>query len=109
MAMKTITAPELAQWLAAAAAPPPLVLDVREPWEVELAGLPGAVSIPMGSITSSLNQLDPDRPTVCLCHHGARSMQVALFLEQQGFSDVSNLTGGIHAWSEQVDATVRTY
>ena len=108
--MRSITAPELARWLAENdPAPAPLVLDVREPWEVELASLPGAVAIPMGRIVASLGQLDPDRTTVCLCHHGARSMQVALFLEQQGFKDVDNLTGGIHAWSEQVDPAVRTY
>lgn len=107
--MRAITASELADWLANAGDEPPLVLDVRETWEVALASLPGSVLVPMGSIMSSLNQLDPDRVTVCLCHHGARSMQVALFLEQQGFSDVINLTGGIHAWSEQVDPCVPKY
>ena len=107
--MRTITATELANWLATPGQTPPLLLDVREPWEVALAQLPGAVSIPMGSIVSSLGRLDPDRTTVCVCHHGARSMQVALFLEQQGFSDVFNLSGGIHAWAEQVDPAVAIY
>jgi rhodanese-related sulfurtransferase len=107
--VRTLTAPELARWLAESPDPAPVILDVREPWEVELASLPGAVAIPMGAITRSLDRLDPDRSTVCLCHHGARSMQVGLYLEQQGFRDVVNLTGGIHAWSEQVDPTVRTY
>ena len=107
--MRTITATELARWLAQSPDPSPVILDVREPWEVELASLPGAVTIPMGAITRSLDRLDPDRSTVCLCHHGARSMQVGLYLEQQGFRDVVNLTGGIHAWSEQVDPAVRTY
>ena len=85
------------------------MLDVREPWELEIASLPGTVAIPMGSITRSLDRLDPQRSTVCVCHHGARSMQVALYLEHQGFSDVVNLTGGIDAWSAQVDPAVRTY
>lgn len=85
------------------------MLDVREHWEVALASLPGALAIPMGSIMSSLNQLDPDRATVCLCHHGTRSMQVAKFLERQGFSDVINLTGGIHSWAENVDPAVARY
>ena len=107
--MRTNSAPELARWLALPGEPPPLVLDVREPWEVALASLPGTLSIPMGSIVASFKQLDPDRTTVCLCHHGARSMQVAMFLEQQGFSDVVNLTGGIHAWAEQVDPAVPRY
>jgi len=76
---------------------------------VELASLPGSVQVPMGSIVAALDQLDPDRSTVCLCHHGARSMQVAIYLQRQGFRDVINLTGGIHAWSEQVDPAMRTY
>lgn len=65
--------------------------------------------MPMGSVMSSFNQLDPDRPTVCLCHHGVRSLQVALFLERQGFSDPINLSGGIQAWAEEVDPAVAMY
>ena len=107
--MREITARELAQRLASPQEEPPLVLDVREPWEVALASLPGALAIPMGSITTSLHRLEPERTTVCVCHHGARSMQVAMYLERQGFSDVANLSGGIHAWSEQVDPSVRQY
>jgi rhodanese-related sulfurtransferase len=107
--VRTITAPELARWLAGPPESAPVILDVREPWEVGLAALPGAVTIPMGSIPQSLDQLDPERITVCVCHHGARSMQVAFYLEKQGFSDVINLTGGIHAWSAQVDPQVRMY
>lgn len=107
--MRTITATELARWLAEAPAEPPVVLDVREPWEVELASLPGSVHVPMGSIVASLDRLDRERSIVCLCHHGARSLQVAGYLERQGFRDVINLTGGIQAWSEQVDPAVRMY
>ena len=107
--MRTITATELANWLAEAGDHAPVVLDVREPWEVALASLPGSVCIPMGRLVAELDRLDPDQTTVCLCHHGARSMQVAVFLERQGFSDVINLTGGIHAWSETVDPAVKTY
>lgn len=107
--MRTITAPELARWLEQPADERPVILDVREPWEVELASLPGVVAIPMGRIVAEFGQLDPARSTVCLCHHGARSMQVAMFLERQGFDDVVNLTGGIDAWSAQVDPAVRTY
>jgi rhodanese-related sulfurtransferase len=107
--VRTITAPELARWLAQSLEDAPVVLDVREPWEVQRASLPDVLAIPMGSLVASLDRLDPDRSTVCLCHHGARSMQVALYLERQGFRDVINLTGGIHAWSEQVDPAVPTY
>ena len=107
--MRTITATELAALLAEAGDHAPVVLDVREPWEVELASLAGSVRIPMGRLVAEFDRLDPHRTTVCLCHHGARSMQVAIFLERQGFTDVVNLTGGIHAWSETVDPTVKTY
>ncbi len=107
--MRSITAPELARWLAAAEGQPPVVLDVREPWELAIAKLPDAVAMPMGSVMASFTRLDPDRPTVCLCHHGVRSLQVALFLEHQGFSDPINLSGGIQAWAEEVDPAVAMY
>ena len=99
---------------AAPAAALPLLLDVREPWEFELAALrtEGLVTInlPMSQIVQRIGELDPARPTVCLCHHGVRSAQVAAFLEQrQGFTAVSNFTGGIDAWSVEVDAGVPRY
>jgi len=56
-----------------------------------------------------LNELSREQPIACLCHHGARSMQVAAFLAQQGFAHVANIAGGINAWSSQVDHTVPTY
>jgi rhodanese-related sulfurtransferase len=107
--MRTLSAPELALWLADPARPAPLVLDVREPWEVETVALPGSTPIPMGQITTRADELDTDRPIVCLCHHGMRSLQVAEYLEQRGFADVWNLTGGIDAWSRQVDPDSPTY
>lgn len=107
--MRHLTAPELAAWLADPQREDPVVLDVREPWETEVAGLPGTLRIPMGTLVASLSRIDRERPIVCLCHHGARSLQVAHFLERQGFDDVLNLTGGIHAWSTQVDPSVPVY
>ena len=90
--------------------PPPLLLDVREPWEIERARLPHSRCIPMGELTSRLQELDPDRETVVLCHHGIRSHSVCLFLEQHmQFSNVLNLDGGIDAWARQVDPAVPTY
>jgi rhodanese-related sulfurtransferase len=96
---------------------PAVVLDVREPIEVETAHIQGLASsngfevvyIPMGDITSRLQELNPQQPVACLCHHGARSMQVARYLVQQGFKKVANIEGGIHAWSEQVDSSVPIY
>lgn len=107
--MEHITAPELAAWIADPDRPTPLLLDVREPWEFETCSIAAAQLIPMNTIPSRFSELDEEQPVVCICHHGARSMQVASFLERQGFSKVTNLTGGIHAWAKQVDTTMPTY
>lgn len=107
--MQHITAPELAAWIADPDRPTPLLLDVREPWELETCRIESAQSIPMNTIPGRFSELDETQPVVCICHHGARSMQVAAFLERQGFTQVNNLTGGIHAWAQQVDTTMATY
>lgn len=107
--MRPLSAPDLAAWLADAARPAPQVLDVREPWEVAIAALPGAIAIPMGLITAQADSLDASRPVVCVCHHGMRSMQVAAYLARRGFAEVWNLTGGIDAWARQVDPDCPTY
>ncbi|MEY3381200.1 MAG: rhodanese-like domain-containing protein [Hylemonella sp.] len=91
----------------------PIVLDVREPNELERASVKAdgfeLVHIPMGVIPPRLGELDPSRPVACLCHHGARSMRVAAFLEYQGFQHIANISGGINAWSNQLDPTVPRY
>lgn len=117
--MEHMTAQQVATWVADTAgnAPTPLLLDVREQWEFETASIAGAARVPMSTITGRIAELESlretadgaIRPIVCICHHGARSMQVAAFLEQQGFEQIVNLTGGIHAWSLQVDPAVPTY
>ncbi|MDB5854100.1 MAG: sulfurtransferase [Herminiimonas sp.] len=107
--MQQLTAPEVAAWLADPARPAPLLLDVREPWEFETCHLEGARLMPMNTVPARQQELDPEQPVVCICHHGARSMQVAAFLERQGFQNVTNLTGGIHAWALQVDPSMPTY
>jgi len=90
-----------------------VVLDVREPYEVQSACVTAngfeLVTLPMGSIVEKLSELDKDRPIACLCHHGSRSMQVAAYLSSQGFTHLANIEGGIHAWSSQVDPNVPTY
>jgi rhodanese-related sulfurtransferase len=90
-----------------------VVLDVREPWEVQTASVKAdgfeLICIPMHLIPARLQDLPSDRPIACLCHHGGRSMQVALFLNQQGFDPVANIAGGISAWSSQIDPSVPTY
>jgi rhodanese-related sulfurtransferase len=107
--MQHLSAPELAQWLSDTARPKPVLLDVREPWEYQTCHIDGATAMPMRTVPARLAELDPDLPVVCICHHGARSMQVANFLEQNGFADVTNLTGGVHAWALQVDNSMPTY
>ena len=99
--------------VASQASAAPLLLDVREPWEFALAAiqLPGlrTVHIPMGEIPTRLDELDPQRPVVCVCHHGVRSAQVVAFLTQHGFETAYNLRGGIQAWSQQIDPGVAQY
>ncbi|MBW7833036.1 MAG: sulfurtransferase [Simplicispira suum] len=104
----------LAAWFEAEGADAaPLVLDVREPWEVALASIQAAGfelrAIPMASVPAQLAALDPDQPVACLCHHGARSQNVALFLERNGFAHVANIAGGINAWSGECDPAVPRY
>jgi rhodanese-related sulfurtransferase len=105
---------QLQDWIASQAAHgSAVVLDVREVWEVETACVKAQgfelLKIPMNTVPPRLQELNRDQPIACLCHHGARSMQVAAFLAQQGFSHVANIAGGINAWSSQVDASVPTY
>jgi rhodanese-related sulfurtransferase len=107
--MNHLTAPELAAWLADPARPRPLLLDVRENWEFATCNIDGSTLIPMNTIPARMQELDDDAEIVCICHHGARSMNVAAFLERNGFSRVTNLTGGIHAWAVQVDSAMPKY
>ncbi len=112
--MEHIRPAQLHDWLAQhSEGPQPLVLDVREPWEVQTASVTPAgfelLNIPMQQIPAALNQLDEDRPIACLCHHGMRSLQVAHFLEQQGYSQITNITGGIDLWSAEQDNGVPRY
>lgn len=109
--MQQIAVTEVRQW--AADAGRPLLLDVREPWEFQLAAIrmEGAttLNLPMGQIPQRLSELDPAQPILCICHHGMRSAQVVAFLERAGFDSVYNLAGGIDAWSAAVDPAVPRY
>jgi len=107
--MKPITPAELAAWFDDQGRKKPLLLDVREPWEYEKARIEGATLIPMREVPARLAEIDEDRDVVAICHHGARSMQVAMFLEKQGFTRVHNLVGGIDAWSRTIDPAVPLY
>jgi rhodanese-related sulfurtransferase len=90
-----------------------LVLDVREANELRAAAVKPdgfeLLHIPMNEIPGRLGQLDPGRAVAVLCHHGARSMRVAMFLQANGFDTVANITGGIDAWSQELDPSVPRY
>ena len=120
--MKQLAVQELAALCALpASADSPLLLDVREAWEFELAALrvegASTLHIPMNEVPSRLDEINAARthaaqavrPVVCICHHGMRSAQVVAFLERQGLVPVYNLAGGTEAWSTEVDARVPRY
>ena len=100
---------QLAAWLADPARARPLLLDVREPWEFQTCRLPESRPMPMAEVPRRLAELDPQVETVVICHHGGRSMQVAMLLEKQGFKRVHNLAGGLDAWARSVDPSMPTY
>ena len=107
--MKQITPRELADWLGDERREKPVLLDVREPWEYDKAHIEGAKLIPMREVPGRIEEIDQEKDVVAICHHGGRSMQVAMFLEKQGFKRVHNLVGGIDAWSRSVDPAVPVY
>ena len=84
------------------------LLDVREDWEMSVASVPGVVHIPMAQVQARLNELDRDKEIVVLCRSGRRSLEVARFLQQNGYQAI-NLAGGILAWSRDVDPSIPTY
>lgn len=86
-----------------------VLLDVRQAEELEIAQLPGAQHIPLNELPSRINELNPEQAIVVLCHHGVRSEMAGRLLERNGFASVAHLTGGIDAWSEQIDPTLARY
>ena len=105
-----LTPGELARWREDASREPPVLVDVREPWEFEKARIAGSTHMPMGDVPARFQQeLDPEGHIVVVCHHGVRSMNVTAWLRQQGFDKVQSLRGGIDRWSREVDPTVPTY
>jgi rhodanese-related sulfurtransferase len=86
------------------------LIDVREPWEFSTARIEGSVPMPMGDVPARAHQeLDPEERLVVLCHHGMRSMNVTVWLRNQGFEQVRSMRGGIDAWSAEVDPAVPRY
>jgi rhodanese-related sulfurtransferase len=101
-----LTAAQLRDW---PLPQPPVVVDVREAWEVELCRLPDAQHIPLGELAGRAVGLASDLPTVLVCHHGMRSAAAARYLAGLGFERVFNLVGGIDAWAASVDPDMRRY
>ncbi len=87
----------------------PLLLDVRQPWEVEVCKIENSVLIPMSTIPGKVESLDLNRETVVICHHGIRSRSVGRYLEQAGFNNIINLSGGMAQWAKTVDTQMSTY
>jgi adenylyltransferase/sulfurtransferase len=85
------------------------LVDVREPWECAIVSLPGAVQIPLQQLPKRLQELSSDAEVIALCKSGGRSRRAAQFLQQAGFHNVANLTGGIDAWREEIDPTLPVY
>ena len=86
-----------------------LLLDVREPYETAICAVAGSRLIPMRQVPENLADLPRDRPILVLCHVGMRSLRVTQFLRANGFTEVSNVAGGITAWAEQIDPSLARY
>lgn len=107
MPINLISAPELKAKLENKA--PLFLLDVREAHEFNYANIENSVLIPLNQVPNRLREIDINQDIVVICHHGIRSMQAANFLAQVGFRNVSNLVGGIDAWSMECDSSVPRY
>jgi rhodanese-related sulfurtransferase len=88
-----------------------LLIDVRQPWEHELAHLSGDVLVPLADLPARVGEIrpEPDELVVCYCHHGVRSLHAVLVLAAAGFPDAVSLRGGIDAWSQQIDPSLPRY
>lgn len=107
--MRHINPQELQAWLADPSRSPPLLLDVRENWEYELCHIEGSRLLPMSALQARVQEVERDREVVVICHHGVRSYHVARYLEQLGYDQVINLTGGVDACAKEADRTMPTY
>ena len=87
----------------------PILLDVREAWELDLCKITGCLHLPMASVPTALDRLPIDTEIIVCCHHGVRSLQIANFLVRNGYQSVANLRGGIEAWASDIDPEMRHY
>lgn len=104
---ETITPHELKQYLDTT--PNLILVDVREDFELEICSFENAVHIPLGTLPIRFTEIPKQQPVVVICHHGVRSANAIAFLKDQGYQNLSNLAGGIHAWALEIDPTFATY
>ena len=104
-----ISATELSAQITENKPPDLILLDVRESWEYLIAHIGGSTPMPMGDVPSRFQELDPEAHIVTICHAGVRSMNVAVWLRNQGLERVQSLRGGIDAWSREIDPRVPRY
>lgn len=100
---------ELSAWRQDAKREPPLVIDVREPWEFDYCRIEGSTSLPLGMLANAVDELPRARDIVVVCHHGVRSFHAAAWLKHSGFDRVLNLRGGLAAWADQVEPSMKRY
>ena len=106
--MRDLTAAQLRE-LIDTAQQQPVLLDVREEWEFRICHLEGSLLVPMHKIPDLMGSLAPAQETVVICHHGFRSRQVCAYLAQNGFTNLINLSGGVHEWARRVDPAMAIY
>lgn len=85
------------------------LLDVRQPWEFKICHLANSINIPLGDLPKASIQLPDDKELVTICHHGLRSKQAAILLEQCGYQNVISLQGGVDAWARDINPTMERY
>jgi rhodanese-related sulfurtransferase len=100
---------DLERWRTDPKRTPPVLIDVREPWEFEYCRIEGSALIPLGELAARIDEMPVDRPLVIVCHHGNRSGYATAILLEAGFRDVYNLRGGVEAWAIEVEPTMRRY
>jgi rhodanese-related sulfurtransferase len=106
--MAELSARDVAAWRADPAREPPVLVDVREPWERDICAIAGSLALPMGELAARLDQLPQDRELVLVCHAGQRSAMVTRWLAARGYQ-AHNLAGGVDAWALTVEPSMRRY
>jgi len=100
---------ELVAWRQDPSREPPIVVDVREPWEFDYCRIENSCSLPLRSLPQAIDDLPRGRDIVVVCHHGVRSFHAAAWLKHAGFDRVHNLRGGVAAWADKIEPMMKRY